>query len=309
MIQLKFREGRETWKHVSREAFIASDTGGFMQASDVAAGETPISANAAMMDLCAHLFREPQRLVKAHTFTTIGPLKAQAPAGAAYTRETSCNWTFALSCNGRWIVDGRSYAVRGDTLAVFYPHEVHSYELFGDNEYARVLSIKFHIESDWAAVRQRVFTAHLPALERSEALIHTWDRLIRLSVWSALHPHQTREPLVIAHLCEVLCRFPTEDNHLRPGVGSADSVMEEALLFLERRLQRPPDLEELAAAVHLSPRQLSRRFLAATGQTPAAICERVAPADGTRSSGRAYAGQRSGATSELFLCSGLLALV
>jgi AraC-like DNA-binding protein len=238
-----------------------------MQASDVIAGETPISANAAMMDLCAHLFREPQRLVKAHTFTTIGHLTNRRQQGP-HSHENILQLDFALGCNGRWIVDGRSYAARGDTLAVFYPHEVHSYELFGDNEYARVLSIKFHIESDWAAVRQRVFMAHLPALERSDALIHNWDRLIRLSAWNALHPHQTQEPLAIAHLCEVLCRFPTEDNHLRPSVGSADSVMEEALLFLERRLQRPPHLEELAADVHLSPRQLSRRFLAATGQTP-----------------------------------------
>jgi AraC-like DNA-binding protein len=174
----------------------------------------------------------------------------------------------ALGCNGRWVVEGCSYPVRGDTLAVFYPHQVHGYEIFSDYGSARVLSLKLRVEGDWPVVRQRVFSAHLPALRRREALIHTWDRLIRLNARSTLHPQQTLEPLAIAHLCEVLCRFPTQDNHLRPGIGNADSVVEAALLLIERRLQRPPEMEELAAAVHLSTRQLSRRFMAATGQTP-----------------------------------------
>jgi AraC-like DNA-binding protein len=230
--------------------------------------ESPgFSADIAVQDLCARLFREPQRLIKAHMFSTFGSLTTRQQQGP-HTHDDILQMDMALGCNGRWVVEGCSYPIQGDTLAVFYPHQVHGYEIFSRHESARVLSLKLRIEDDWPAVRQRVFTAHQPAIKRSEALIHTWDRLIRLSARNSLYQHHTLEPLTIAHLCEVICRFPTRDNHLRPGIGNADSVVEEALLLLERRLQRPPQMEELAAAVHLSPRQLSRRFLNATGQTP-----------------------------------------
>jgi AraC-like DNA-binding protein len=236
-----------------------------MQRSTSVENDISPSANASLHDLCERLFREPQRLFKAHMFGALNSIgRQQGP----HAHDDILQLDLALSCSGRWVVDGRSYPVQGDTLAVFYPHQVHSYELQRDKESSRVLSIKLQIESGWPAVRQRVFTAHSPGLERGEALIHTWDRLIRLSAWSALHPHRAREPLVTAHLCEVLCRFPTEHAPSRFDIDNTDSVVEEALLLLERRLQRPLQLEELAAAVHLSPRQLSRRFLNAIGQTP-----------------------------------------
>ncbi len=73
--------------------------------------------------------------------------------------------------------------------------------------------------------------------------------------------------------------------HRRPGGQSQFSALLElapagdpsakALSFARERLHETLNVERLAAAVGLSPRQFARRFLAETGQTPAKAVERL----------------------------------
>ena len=73
--------------------------------------------------------------------------------------------------------------------------------------------------------------------------------------------------------------------HRRPGGQSQFSALLElqpsgdpsakALAYARERLGEPLNVEQLAGAAGLSPRQFARRFLAETGQTPAKAVERL----------------------------------
>ncbi|BAN46835.1 GlxA family transcriptional regulator [Metapseudomonas resinovorans] len=62
---------------------------------------------------------------------------------------------------------------------------------------------------------------------------------------------------------------------LLPAIGSEDPQIGPLLLWLERHLAEPLDLEALAARAHCSSRTLLRRFKAATGLTPNAYLQRL----------------------------------
>ena len=74
-------------------------------------------------------------------------------------------------------------------------------------------------------------------------------------------------------------------HHRRAGGQSQHSVLLElspksdriqsALAYAERNLRSTLSVEELAAEVHLSPRQFSRAFRAETGQSPAKAIENL----------------------------------
>jgi transcriptional regulator GlxA family with amidase domain len=73
--------------------------------------------------------------------------------------------------------------------------------------------------------------------------------------------------------------------HRRAGGQSQHSALLElqprsdriqtALVYAKRNLRTPLSVEQLAVAVHLSPRQFSRAFHAATGQSPAKAVENL----------------------------------
>lgn len=79
-------------------------------------------------------------------------------------------------------------------------------------------------------------------------------------------------------MLEERARAATAPQPLPPGLdaaGIADPRVRRAILMLERRLENPRPLGEIAGALGVSTRQLSRLFGAATGRSPAAFREEL----------------------------------
>jgi hypothetical protein len=100
-----------------------------LSSTELSAGRSPdTDAAAAVRALCSQLFAEPERLVKAHAFP-IPPAspetrRLRARGVGAHAHFDLLQLDVALRCRGYWLVDGRKYEVRGDTLMVFYPQNI-----------------------------------------------------------------------------------------------------------------------------------------------------------------------------------------
>jgi AraC-like DNA-binding protein len=213
-----------------------------------------------MGDLCAELFRRPERLIKAHTI-----LVAPSNRFGAHAHDDLLQIDFALGCGGHWVVDDAIVPISGPTLALFYPDEVHAYDLVAEQPKARFLSIKLQVDPAWPAIQARALGRHAAGIHQPEPLVHAWQRL----VWSyadgdaAPFGRIVRLMEVIGHLTLLPIARPGSDVFL-----PSDSAVETAMHYIERHIDRFVPLDELAASVHLSPRQLTRRFHATCRLSP-----------------------------------------
>jgi AraC-like DNA-binding protein len=227
--------------------------------------------------LCSQLFAEPQRLVKAHSFRAAPAesvaRRARAGSLGAHAHPDLLQLDLALRCRGHWMVNGKKYEVRDDTLIVFYPQESHTYFVEESLTGARVLSIKIRVDSHCPVVRTRALEHYRPRAEHLEALICAWERL----TWLFNAPLASQSESVTAQmlrLSEVLCLWPRSGAAAPPGLGTSnDEAVEAALRYLEAHLNRVVPLEELAQVSHISARHFVRRFQMACGQSPRAYAE------------------------------------
>ncbi|HEV7298321.1 MAG TPA: AraC family transcriptional regulator [Tepidisphaeraceae bacterium] len=213
-----------------------------------------------LLTLFAKLIADPARLLKAHVF----------PAGSSHqmglhAHDDLLQFDLALGCVGRWEVDGRAYEIHGDTAAVFYPHQVHRYDIWPRARGGgRVFSIKIRVDRvDEPCVTRRWFAEHRPRLATSQTMARSVERLVRL-----MGPG-THVPMRLVRLQEVLCLWPAR-NPVAPNPGPwsvEDESVEQAMGYVQAHLNRRVELQEMADHVGLSPRHLSRRFRAATGSS------------------------------------------
>lgn len=211
-------------------------------------------------DLCAELFRSPERLIKAHTI-----LVGSSNRFAAHSHTDLLQIDLALGCGGGWLVNGVEVPISGPTIALFYPYEVHEYNLVAKQPKARFLSVKLQVDAAWPAIRTQVLGQYATEIQPVEPLVYAWQRLI----WS--YANSSTPPFTrIVRLTEVLWMlaqltpiWPVSD-----GFPQTDSIVESAMHYIEQHIDRFVPLEELAATVHLSPRQLTRRFFATCHMSP-----------------------------------------
>lgn len=210
--------------------------------------------------LCAQMFLEPGRLVKAHRFAAS---RASSPRRGAppHTHPDLLQFDLALGCTGHWMVDGQTYAVNGDTLAVFYPRQWHAYDVRAARAGACIWSLKVRVETAWPSIIHTTFIAHQTQTTLTENLTRAWERLI-----FGTNSHVASPVQVALRVCELLCLWPLAQG--TPAPLHADPQVECAQRYLEGNLSRNVPLEELGKQVHLSSRQLARRFQQACGQSP-----------------------------------------
>ncbi|MBM3891712.1 MAG: helix-turn-helix transcriptional regulator [Verrucomicrobia bacterium] len=219
--------------------------------------------NRALQDLCAHLIREPHRLVLAEW------------ARPAYRIDTGLHahpdllqLDLMIGLKGAWGVPGGRMALEGVSGAVFYPGDQHGYAVEPCQPDAQYFSFKLRVARVWPAVQRRIFAGLTRALTGEEPLVKALRRVSRLHTVAA-----AQAPMLGVALCEVLCLWPRAARHavLSPSeivAAELDEQLESALTMIDARLASPPTLGEMARAAHLSPRQFTRRFRALCGATP-----------------------------------------
>ncbi|MBI3830688.1 MAG: helix-turn-helix transcriptional regulator [Planctomycetes bacterium] len=217
----------------------------------------------AVRDLCAHVFQQPERLVQATRLRVEGNFKLEPHA-----HRDLLQMDFAAGCGGFWYREGARLHPKGPTAAVFYPGQEHGYAFQALHAGATIFSFKLRVERRWPAIRQRVFPSETLGVAGEEPLMRALARIARLAV--APGPQR---PLLASSVAEALCLWPDGTaRRNREGAsapeGGLDARLEAAAALINERLARPPSLEELAHAAHLSPRHLARVFLAVQGCTP-----------------------------------------
>lgn len=223
--------------------------------------------DAAVRELCSHLFADPARLVQ----TLTHQIEARFEI-APHTHDDVLQFDLLVGCAGRVWAQGRSHAIAGTTALVSPPGDTHGYTLEPGDGPSRVYHFKLRVEPGWGAVKQRAWPAALVDVGAAEPLRAALRAVMRLGVVERLRP-----PLLMVRVAEVLCLWPTargqaERATLGTAAGDDDAQQERrmaaAVALIDARLADPPDLDELAQAAHYSPRHFARRFRRLYGCTP-----------------------------------------
>ena len=173
---------------------------------------------------------------------------------------------FSVHCDGQYVVGDQILPVSNIATVCIYPQETHRLRMSATNSKGILYSVKLRAGADWANPERRPFS-QMSKLEIGDTLLYkVLERLERL----LNHP---RPP--VAFICslvsELISLWPrAEGEHKEPHalLLRDDPIAESALAWIEKHLVESPTVDEIASAVHLSPRQFMRRFRAAYGTTP-----------------------------------------
>lgn len=219
-------------------------------------------ADAALRDLCAALFAEPQRLNQTLTHQV-----KQRFVIAPHTHADVLQFDLLIGCTGRAFHDGAWTDIHGTTALVAYPGDEHGYELLPGHPPSRVYHVRVRTPPSSSVAKLRPLPSVLTGLGRLEALTGALTVVMRLNI-----VRQVQSPLLFARLAEAIALWPKSAADDTDAVANlsptAEMDLAKALALIDARPAHPPSLEELADAVALSPRHFARRFRAAFGCTP-----------------------------------------
>lgn len=216
----------------------------------------------ALQDLCARIFRQPERMVAVSRV----PVAPTLTIGI-HKHADLLQIDFSRGCGGKYVVNGRDVPLKGNTVAAFYPYVSHGYFFRAAQPDAEVTSVKLRVTRSWPAVKQRIFAPIVRGVAGEEPLVKLLRRLSQLAETQGARP-----PLLAATVCELLCLWPgLPATSAAPNGNALDEIepaMKAALDAIDERLSDPPAVEELARAAHLSPRHFSRRMRSLLGCSP-----------------------------------------
>jgi AraC-like DNA-binding protein len=169
------------------------------------------------------------------------------------------------ACSGKVLVHGRWLRFEGSLLLVAYPRETHGYTLTPMDESSGV----FHFKLPLARENTLVAEAALPRVARPPHDNDDLFAIAREAVDRCVRPHTPALPAVL-ELIRLLARWPTKGatDGTAAAPAEVDPAVEQAVTFIESRLDEPPSLGEIARQVGVSGRHLSRLFVESTGLTP-----------------------------------------
>ncbi len=237
-----------------------------MSLVDTAPDDRTTSDESAVADLCARLFKEPERLDQAVTHAIdhrlyIGP----------HAHKELLQLDLICGCTGSCLVDGQWRRVQGISVMSTYPGALHGYELVPRDHSARVYNIRLRVRGSWSAVSRQVFQPWTGTIDPGRGLIPALRLLTESASIAGYRP-----ALTLARLAEVLCLWPRTSQGAGDmpagfslaGLCELDHELSEAVRLIHERAGRPPTLEELAERANMSPRHFARRFEALMGCTP-----------------------------------------
>lgn len=216
--------------------------------------------------LCASLFAGTKiEHVRAHRITASFSVDE-------HVHDDLLQFDWIVSCRGRVSVGDRVKKVDGCTFLLAPPRVRHAMSLEPAGEEGRVFHIRLRAESPRKALPlEPVVETSLPANKAMEsALLDVW----RLTVGSP-----ERSLLRLAKLAEAIALWPgageSTAGGAKPTSGTGiDRDLDSALRVMEQALLKPPGLDDLAKAAHLSVRHFTRRFRATFGIAPMEYLDR-----------------------------------
>jgi AraC family transcriptional regulator len=216
----------------------------------------------ALQDLCARIFREPERMIAVSRVPVAPSLTI-----AAHKHTDLLQIDFSRGCAGKYVVNNRDVPLKGNTVAAFYPFVTHGYAFKAARPGAEVTSLKLRVARNWPAIRQRIFAPFVRGVAGEEPIAKLLRRLSQLAETQGARP-----PLFAATLCELLCLWPglpTDAVALNGQIpDEIEPSIKAALDAIDEQLSNPPSIEELAAIAHLSPRHFNRRVRNLLGCSP-----------------------------------------
>lgn len=218
-------------------------------------------SEAALRDLCARLWQEPDRLTSVRSHAVADRFEIDL-----HQHQQTLQLDLIDGCGGTAQNDNRRTKLAGLTLLVSYPGQSHGYQLLEQAPPSRVYHVKLRVSRRWPAIRMRLW----PSIETNcppQPWVH--EAMGQLTDFEKFL-HQNRVGRVAA-LCQVLCHWPSGLNQPtshQPFATTADEAVRLALDAVDQRLHEALTVDDLARAAHLSPRQFVRRFRRVVGSTP-----------------------------------------
>lgn len=182
-----------------------------------------------------------------------------------------------VRCGGRATQAAAATDLRRCTMMTTYPGQTHGYELRPDRDDAHVFHLKLAVRRHRGLNAPGPFPAMLTDQPEPAALHRAFEEVTRLS-----ETQPQDGTLFLAAVARVVALWPTSESVTSAGTQLVSEAilsgtrpderlpMGEVLELIDRRLDDPPALSELAAMSHVSTRHFARRFKATMGCTPLA---------------------------------------
>ncbi|MEM6755963.1 MAG: AraC family transcriptional regulator [Planctomycetota bacterium] len=229
-------------------------------------------ADAAVRSLCGSLF-DGRASVEQVTHHPIDRSLDIAPHRHPWMLQVD----LMVRCGGRATVDGVTTDLRRCTMMTTYPGQRHGYRLLPERGNGHVYHLKLAVRRHRGLPSPGPFPPILTDQPEPTALRRTFEELTRLH---EAQPH--KNTLFLASVARVVALWPTMESVTSAGTQLVSEAilsgtrpderlpLGKVLELIDRRLDDPPPLSELAAMSHVSTRHFARRFKATMGCTPLA---------------------------------------
>jgi AraC-like DNA-binding protein len=165
-----------------------------------------------------------------------------------------------VGCAGSVTVDGEPVEVDGVSLLTHYPGRMHGYDLTGGRRW----HLKLAAGQLSVGVRSRLWARFENGLTPDATVVHAIDDLAKIPIQQGERP-----PRLLAKVAEVLSLWPVRDLSAVDASTVDDARdLAKAIRLIGDSDGKPPSLDELAAAAHLSRRHFARRFRGHFGCSP-----------------------------------------
>jgi len=220
------------------------------------------------------MLREPRRLEQTITRAIESPFEI-----ASHAHERLLQLDLFVGCRGEAMVGRRRCELSGVTALTAYPGLAHGYRLTPGEPPSRVYHLRIDLTRRRKLIEDEPFAELVPQLQGADGLVAAMRVIHR---WRGPEAHR---PLVAqARLVEAFCLWPRGPRragaadplagpvslHALEAPEEADRELLDAVAMIDRRLDDPPTLAEMARQAHFSPRHFSRRFVRVFGCTPQA---------------------------------------
>ncbi len=217
--------------------------------------------------LCASLFTGTQiEHVRAHRITAGFSVDS-------HVHEDLIQFDWIVNCRGRVTAAERQTKIDGCTFLLVPPRVPHQMSLEPGSDEGRVFHVR--LRTDAAARKALRFQ---PAIETSLPASSAMESAL-LDVWRLTVGSPERSLLRLARLAEAIALWPGAGESTAGGAKPASGIgidrdLDSSLRLMEQSLLKPPTLDELAHAAHLSVRHFTRRFRATFGIAPMEYLDR-----------------------------------
>jgi len=228
------------------------------------------AADDTLRGLCAAIFAVPEQ-VEQVTHHPVGRPLVIAP----HRHPWMLQFDLMVRCDGEVTTADGTAPIARCTLMTTYPGEQHGYRLVAGRDDAHVYHLKLAVRGQRPLADSKPFPRLLVDQPEPAALVRAFDELVRLR-----ETQKITDPLVLAAVARVLALWPTHASLSAPGgqlLGEAILTgarpderlpFAEVIELIDRRLDDPPSLAELADMSHVSTRHFARRFKRVVGCTP-----------------------------------------